>query len=117
MTKAAYVARANGLCRVMNARVAALGKTVNARMIASTAAIDAATLRQLRALPAPQGKSSALAAIYEKVDNVVKDLTQWLTALRTGNQAAAQRAANKVQADGDAANSASNAYGLTVCGS
>lgn len=80
-------------------------------------AITAETLRKMRAVPEPAGASAALAAIFAKVDTVLADAKALSTALRARDQTAATAAATKVSASSDAANTASNDYGLTVCGS
>jgi len=56
--------------------------------------------------------------MYAKVDALVAaDMSAEITALRSGNQAQAAAIKTRLGADSDAANAASNAYGLTVCGS
>jgi hypothetical protein len=81
------------------------------------AAIIVQTLQKLRRLPVPPGDSAALSAIYAKVDALATDTRQLASALRSGDPATVQRVAARVNADADAANSASQEYGLTVCGS
>ena len=73
LSKAAYISRANALCRTMNARIAALGDPGSDRLKLAqktdrAVAITAATLRQLRDLPVPAGQAATLSAIYAKVD-------------------------------------------------
>lgn len=121
-TKAQFIVRANAICRTMNARIAAIGDAGNdpikiADESDQTAVITAAALRRLRALPAPPGDAAELNAIYAKVDKILTDAAKLSTALRAQDRLAAQLAANQLSADSDAANNASNAYGLTVCGS
>jgi hypothetical protein len=81
------------------------------------AAITAASLGQLRALPAPSGDAAAVKDIYAKVDKVLDDAAKVSAALRTQDEAAQQKAQSRLAADAVAANTASNAYGETVCGS
>ena len=78
--------------------------------------ITADTLTRLRALPIPTGQAAALKAIYAKVDTVLADVDPLIAALRSGSPTA-ETLMNRLDASQNAANAASNAYGLTVCGS
>jgi hypothetical protein len=122
MTKASYVARANAICKTMNTQIAALGSPpsdpmAQAELNDKAITITTETLRKLRALPVPPGDAAALVAVYAKVDVVLADASRLSNALRSNDHVAAQRGQTKLAADSDAANAASNAYGLTVCGS
>jgi hypothetical protein len=106
----------------MNARTGALANpgsdpAKQADVTDQAAAITSETLGKLRALPVPAGEKAAVQAIYSKVALIVTDAARLSSALRAGNQAAAQRANTTLEADAKAANEVSNAYGLTVCGS
>ena len=121
LTRAAYVQQANAICQVRNDKVAALGdpgedvaKTID--MLGQMRAITSDTLVKLRALPIPTGQQAALKAIYAKVDNVLADVDPMIAALRSASPTT-DTLMNRLDADQNAANAASNAYGLTVCGS
>jgi hypothetical protein len=121
LTKTEFVARANAICRAMNAQAKTVpnpGNDPNKLAAASdrVAAITATALRKIRALPQPPNDAATLDAIYSKLDAI---LVQWGTlaaAARAGNKAAAQRSGAKLSVLVNQANAASNAYGLTVCG-
>jgi hypothetical protein len=105
----------------MNTRTKALGNpgpdiATAVRVSDESGAIAAQALRQLRALPAPPAEAAALERIYSKVDAVIADYPRVSAALRTGLRSAIDSAATQLGTDGRAANAASNAYGLTVCG-
>ena len=121
LTRAAYVQQANAICQVMNDKVAALGdpgedvaKAID--MLGQMRAITSDTLVKLRALPIPTGQQAALKPIYAKVDAVLADVDPVIAAIRSGSPTI-QTLMNRLDADQNAANAASNAYGLTVCGS
>lgn len=120
--KAAYVAQANAICQVMNDKTQALGDPgtdplKEAMIFEQGVAITGAALGQLRALVPPPGDAVMVQAIFAKVELVLADAAQESVALRAGDQAKAQTIMTKLNADSTAANDASNAYGLTVCGS
>jgi hypothetical protein len=120
--RARYLAAGNAICDTMNQRVGTLPAPGNDRVkaaknAADTAAIVADALRKLRALPVPPGEQAAVRSIYAKVDRVLHDSSRLATAIRANDQTAAKAAETDLQADSLAANAASNAYGLTVCGS
>jgi hypothetical protein len=119
--RAAYVARANAICATMNSRGKALGDPgSNATKLAvvsdETAKIIRETLQRLRALQVPAGESAAVAAMYSKVDVLVRDYAALSTRLRARDEAGTQRAVEQLRVDADTANAAANDYGLTVCG-
>ena len=121
LTRAAYVQQANAICQVMNDKVTALGdpgedlaKTID--LLGQMRVITADTLTRLRALPIPTGQAAALKAIYAKVDTALADVDPLIAALRSGSPTA-ETLMNRLDASQNAANAASNAYGLTVCGS
>ena len=121
LTRTAYVQQANAICQVMNDKMTALGdpgealaKTID--LLGQMRAITADTLTKLRALPIPTGLAAALKAIYAKVDTVLADVDPLIAALRSGSPTA-ETLMNRLDASQNAANAASNAYGLTVCGS
>ena len=106
----------------MNTRVAALGNpgsdlTKLADTADKTAAIIADTLQKLRALSMPPGESASLNAIYAQAATLGADYSKLSSAIHPRDEAAYRAAVAKVDADQKAANTASNDYGLTVCGS
>ncbi len=121
-TKDAYVTAANAICRSMNTRVTALGAPPSdpkqeAEFNDQTGLITADGLRQLRELHPPAGDAATVAAIYTKVDVVLRDGERVSAQLRTGDQAGVQAAQTQLESDLQAANDAALAYGLTICGS
>ena len=122
ITKAAFVTQANAICKVMNDKSNALadpGEDIAKMTVGfeqqKQIMIDA--LAQLRALPNPAGQEAAIEAIWAKVDTVVAEVDQAIAALKAGNLQKFMTLANQLDKDTNAANAASNAYGLTVCGS
>ena len=106
----------------LNDRNKALGDPGNdpAKLIASLqqmAAVTSDALARLRALPTPPGDGPALSAIFGKVDLLLTHVNGTVSALRAGDQKSAAALVEGLDADQNAANGASNAYGLTVCGS
>ena len=79
------------------------------------AAVEAKALHDLRALPPPPADIRELREIYAKDAVVLASLARWSTALRAGDDQAAKRALARLNADGDAADAASKAFGLTEC--
>ena len=122
VTKAAYIARANAICTTMNRKVNAVPDPGNdpekiAAGLTKVRSLIGDTVVQLRALPQPHGDEAQLSAIYAKVDALRAGMQAYIVALRARNAPAAAAASRHLNALGDAANSASNRYGLTVCGS
>ena len=122
LTKAAYVARANAICQRMNRRVNAIADPGNdpAKLVVAFHRIGAyidSTLVQLRALPAPAGDGPQLSSIYAKVAALRRGMDVYVAALRARDRLAAAAAIRRVNALGNAADAASNKYGLKVCGS
>jgi hypothetical protein len=81
------------------------------------AAISAQAVTKLRALPMPPGDRPRLTAVYAQVDRLIALLRSEAQAFRAGKSATAREILAKVNAAGRTANSLSNAYGLTTCGS
>jgi iron uptake system EfeUOB component EfeO/EfeM len=65
----------------------------------------------------PSGDEATLAGIYAKVNTLIEDEAQYTAALRAGDTSKAKTLNAKGKLDQKAAHDASNAYGLTVCGS
>ncbi len=122
ITKAAYITQANAICKVMNAKTDAIpdpGEDL-AKLVAGfeqSKQITADTLAQLRALPVPVGQEAALTAIWAKIDKIFPQIDQAIAALKAGDLDTFSTIGAQIDKDTDAANAASNAYGLTVCGS
>ena len=119
--KALYVSRANAICQDMNDQIRALPTgPSDASTIAHTAdraaAITGAALQSLRELATPNGDAQTLRMIYAKVDRVIKDENQLSAELLAANVSAAKTLVVRLRADTQAANAATNAYGMTVCG-
>jgi len=105
----------------MNDRVRALGDPGNdpiklADNVDRSSSIVRETLYRLRGLRAPAGEAPKVAAIYAKVDTVVRDADAYASALRARNEQAVRTAAAKLDSTQRQANAISIAYGLTVCG-
>lgn len=120
-TKAEYLTKANAICRAMNTQLAQIPPPGNDPVQAASSAdraiaITKPVLRALRALAAPTGDAQALAAIYQKVDVLVADYAAFSGAAHAGNLPALGPAGAQIDADSRVANAASNAYGMTVCG-
>jgi hypothetical protein len=122
ITKADFIAQANGLCQTMNDNVKAIPnpgsdpiKTADG--LEQVNQFVSETLAKLRALASPAGDEATLQAIFAKVDTLVVDYTQLAAALRAGDSTRAQELKTTSSTDQKAANDASNQYGLTVCGS
>lgn len=122
ITRTEYTEQANAACQTMNDRTKAQGEPGDtpaevAAYVEAGGVIVTETLAQLRALPMPSGEEAALRAIYDKVDVLLSDINQLAAALRAGDQRKATALASQLETDQKAANDASNAYGLTICGS
>ena len=122
ITKSDFVAQANAVCQVMNDKIKAMTVPKNdalksAAYFDESAAVVQDTLDHLRALPVPAGDDTTVQSIYSKVDALLVDVAKFSAALRAGDKPAVDALAVTVKADQTAANEASNAYGLTVCGS
>jgi hypothetical protein len=122
ISRTEYTKQANAACQTMNDRTKAQGEPGDtpaelAAYVEAGGVIVTDTLGQLRALPMPSGEEAALGAIYDKVDVLLSDMNQLAAALRAGDQRKATALASQLEKDQKAANDASNAYGLTICGS
>lgn len=122
ITKADYIAQANALCQTMNDDVKAVpapgsDPIKTADSLDQVVEIVTNTLAKLRALPTPAGDGTVLLAIFTKVELLLTDYRNLSAELRAGNLPAATQLDATSKTDQKAANDASNAYGLTVCGS
>lgn len=121
VTKAAYVQQANSICQTMNTRMEALadpGEDLDdlITLFHQSKQIMTETLTKLRALPTPPGQEAALAAIWAKVDQIVADVDDIIAAVQAGDLDKAGTLIEQLAEDSDDANTASIAYGMTVCG-
>jgi hypothetical protein len=121
ITKAAYIEQANAICKVMNDKSDALpdpGEDVAKvlSMFEQGRAITADALTQLRALRLPAGEEAAIDAVWDKADVMLADVDQAIAALKSGDLQQFVTITNRLETTGKAANDASTAYGLTVCG-
>ncbi|MCU1453341.1 MAG: hypothetical protein JWN46_1487 [Acidimicrobiales bacterium] len=109
--KAGYVTQGNAICAAGNARLQAVGKTIDTN---NRAAVDQAVkdkvvpdirgqIKDLRALGYPKGDKDKLSAIYDKVE---AELDIWAKDPSKSNGSTVMSAANKEL----------TAYGLSECG-
>jgi hypothetical protein len=120
VTKADYIARANTVCLGMNARVASVSDGdpfASADGVEQVKQIVSTTREELRTIPIPPGDEATLQDIYSKVDVLIRDYAELAEAMRSGDSSRTDEISAKGHRDQKAANDASNAYGLTVCGS
>ncbi len=119
--KAAFVARANDICQSGNTRQRALpSPTSNAQKfdrVDQAIAITSDVVAQIKALPQPPGDEATLAALYAKYQTVIDLGRQEVAALKGGQASQADTLNGQLNAATQAANDASIAYGLTICGS
>ena len=120
VTKAEYIARANTVCEGMNARVASISDGdpfASAEGVEQVKQIVSTTREELRTIPMPPGDEATLQDIYSKVDVPIRDYAELADAMRSGDSSRTYEINAQGHRDQKAANDASNAYGLTVCGS
>jgi hypothetical protein len=121
ISRADYQARANAICSGMNAKGNSLQDpgTDQAKLkqvVDQAIPITTDGLTQLRQLPAPKGDEATVQSFYAKLDKLIADLKDESAALQANNLPKASQIATTFKADSSAANSAANAFGLTVCG-
>jgi hypothetical protein len=121
ITKGAYIQQANAICTDMNNQARTAQSTssdpaVQADSVDDISAITRTALEKLRALPTPAGDAEVLGRAYAHVDTTLHDAGQVAAALRAGDIATARSISKTLAKDARAANDASTAYGLTVCG-
>jgi hypothetical protein len=121
VVKADFLADANAICQDMNDAVGALpdpgsDPVAYADLVDDASGIISDTLASLRELPPPEGDASTVESIWAKVDVLLADYANLSAALRGGEAAQVDELSKAADASQAAANDASNAYGLTVCG-
>jgi hypothetical protein len=122
IAKAAYLVRANNICKTMVQEVEAIGPMPKdpiaiADAVDRSAEIQEVALQRLRALPTPPRDGARLRAMYAKVENFMNESHRFASALRAGDRVEAISLGGAVDRDLATVNALMNAYGLTVCGS
>jgi hypothetical protein len=122
ITRADFIKQANAICQVMNDKVHAVpdpgsdpDKVADALQLDIAVTSDA--FQQLQSLPMPAGDESVIEDIYSKINVLLSDGADLTASVRNRDRAKVITLQATVKADTTAANNASNAYGLTVCGS
>jgi hypothetical protein len=116
LSKSAYLAQGNAICRKADAQLSAEAKKTFGNSSPSQAELskfgtDTAIpiiedeLAQLRALPAPTGDEETVVAIFDAADDGLAKLKETPTLIVNGNEAFAK------------ANKLAKSYGLTACAS
>jgi hypothetical protein len=122
ITRADFIRQANAICQVMNDKVHAVpdpgsdpDKVADALQLDIAVTSDA--FQQLQGLPMPAGDERVIEDIYSKINLLLSDGADLSASVRNRDRAKVLTLQATVKADTTAANNASNAYGLTVCGS
>jgi hypothetical protein len=121
ISRSEYQTRANAICTSMNAKGNSLQDpgTDQAKLkqvVDQAIPITSEGLAQLRQLPMPKGDEATIQGFYAKLDKLITDLKDESAALQANDLPRASQIATAFKTDSTAANSAANAYGLTVCG-
>jgi hypothetical protein len=121
VSRSDYQAKANAICSSMNTKGNSLQDpgTDQAKLkqvVDQAIPITSDGLAQLRQLPEPKGDEATIQAFYAKLDKLIADLKDESAALQANDLRRASQIATAFKTDSAAANSAANAYGLTVCG-
>jgi hypothetical protein len=121
LSRSGYQAKANAICSGMNAKGNSLQDpgTDQAKLkqvVDQAIPITSEGLAQLRQLPMPKGDEATIQGFYAKLDKLIADLKDESAALQANDLPRASQIATTFKTDSTAANSAANAYGLTVCG-
>ena len=120
-SRSEYQAKANAICSSMNTKGNSLQDpgTDQAKLkqvVDQAIPITSDGLAQLRQLPQPKGDEATIQGFYAKLDKLIADLKDESAALQANDLRRASQIATAFKTDSAAANSAANAYGLTVCG-
>ncbi len=123
LTRKAFIAKGNAICKRVNDRLNALAKPGPDATLSETADfVDrsadniARGLRELEALPVPKGDEAKLEAIFRSNKTVVANAYGLAADFRAGaDPAYLEQSLDKFRAEGDAANAAFRIYGLSVC--
>jgi hypothetical protein len=119
--KAEFIATANAICAAMNTATAKLGRPPDdpqrlATYLEKNATIVDKTLDQLRQLTPPAADAAVVGSIWQQVERFNRLTESAVTALRSDNQERGATLLQQAEESADRANAASNAYGLTSCG-
>ena len=125
-SKADYIAAANARCAELNSDSIALSKSyesgpdtpaATAAFLRQNADLIEITIDELRARPRPSGDEATLDEVYEKAAALPPVARDMATAVDQGDMQTYDVLDEKGDQVQDEANDASDAYGLTVCGS
>jgi hypothetical protein len=119
--KAAFVARAEGLCAAANRKAEALPDPGNslsalARTMNSYIPIAERLFTDIKALAVPPGDESLLAGMFTKQDAVLAKIKEIPAPAQRGNATQVDRLFSDLNTLTVAANAAFDAYGLRQCG-
>lgn len=120
VSKADFVAKADGACGPGNGTLAAAAKPTNLPELATAAGTVATTVdaqaEALRKLDAPGDDKAAVAGVIGAIAEVSGPARALQDAAGKADDAATAKAANELKAKTDAAASSASSYGLTACG-
>jgi hypothetical protein len=121
-TKKAFIAKANAICKQMEADFKALPDLSGERDLEVLAsALDEALgiyrtgLRELRNLDVPSGHEARVEAVWTAHSLIAGDFRDLAQAVREGDVAELDRLDAKLDRDGDAADALARTYGFTAC--
>jgi hypothetical protein len=119
LTVAEYRTQASAICATYRHRIAALGtpSDLRALAVAGSKAIDlqAAEVRQLRALRPPQSEAGKVDSMLDAVDGAIRIGRNLVSAARKGDTAAVMDAVPRLQAQLEAANRLARDLKLGQC--
>lgn len=120
VSKADFVAEADGACGPGNGTLGAVAKPTNLPELATAAGTVATTVdaqaEALRKLDAPGDDKAAVAGVIGSLAEVSGPARALQDAAGKTDDAATAKAANELKAKTDAAASSASSYGLTACG-
>ena len=118
--RAAFVAKADGLCSAANRRVAALPDSTSlateARFLASYLPIEEKLFADIKALPVPPGDEGTVADMLAAQDQVIAKDKELAAAAQARNQRLFDRLNEEERPLITAANAKFDSYGLKNCG-
>ena len=130
LTKAAYVNKANAICKSVNdaankltppsadpTKVKSSDLPAWSQFLMKALALGQQEQSQLKGLTPPAADQATISAYLSKLSQVVADVQAIQQAAASGNVNAFKAAFPKSEADGQAADSAAAAYGMSQCGS
>jgi hypothetical protein len=120
VSKADFVAKADGACGPGNGTLAAVAKPTNLPELSTAAGTVATTVDAqadaLRKLDAPGDDKAAVAGVIGAIAEVSGPARALQDAAGKTDDAATAKAANELKAKTDAAAASASSYGLTACG-